>query len=52
MNKIKSLSILAITAAIFTCFAYTADQNNKLSATEKSQGWKLLFDGKIGRVHV
>lgn len=44
-NIIKSLSILAVSATTFTCFAYIADQNNKLSAKEKAQGWKLLFDG-------
>ena len=44
-NITKSLSILAISAAIFTCYAYTGDQTNKLSTKEKAQGWKLLFDG-------
>jgi Domain of Unknown Function (DUF1080) len=44
-NITKSLSILALSAAIFTCYAYTGDQANKLSTKEKAQGWKLLFDG-------
>lgn len=45
-NMIKFFSMLAISAAIFNCYAYTADQNNKLSVKEQAQGWKLLFDGR------
>ncbi|MGF7037389.1 3-keto-disaccharide hydrolase [Mucilaginibacter lappiensis] len=44
-NYTKCLFILAISAAIFTCYSFSGDQNNKLSAQEKKQGWKLLFDG-------
>ena len=44
-NCTKCLVILAISAAIFTCYSFSGDQNNKLSAQEKKQGWKLLFDG-------
>jgi len=44
-NCTKCLFILAISAAIFTCYSFSGDQNNKLSAQEKKQGWKLLFDG-------
>jgi hypothetical protein len=44
-NCTKCLFILAISAAIFTCYSFSGDPNNKLSSQEKKQGWKLLFDG-------
>src|ERR1700753_3757916 len=44
-NITKFLSILTLSVAIFTSYAYTGDPNNKLSTKEKAQGWKLLFDG-------
>ena|ERR1700744_4724814 len=44
-NIAKFLSVMIISAATFVGYAYTADPNNKLSANEKAQGWKLLFDG-------
>ncbi len=44
-NMIKFFLMLAISVAIFNCYAYTTDQSNKLSAKERAQGWKLLFDG-------
>ncbi|NHA03690.1 DUF1080 domain-containing protein [Mucilaginibacter sp. HC2] len=45
-NTIKFFSMLAISVVIFNCYAYTTDQSNKLSAKERAQGWKLLFDGR------
>jgi hypothetical protein len=45
-HTIKLLSVFAILPAIFNSYAYTSDTNNQLSARERSEGWKLLFDGQ------
>jgi hypothetical protein len=45
-HTIKILSVFAILLAIFQSYAYSPDTNNKLSAKERSEGWKLLFDGQ------
>ncbi|HVW14779.1 MAG TPA: DUF1080 domain-containing protein [Mucilaginibacter sp.] len=44
-NITKCLFGLIISAAVFNCYSFTGDQNNKLTAKEKAGGWKLLFDG-------
>lgn len=45
MKTITALVIPGMLIAIFACYAFTANQNNKLSAKERAEGWKLLFDG-------
>jgi Domain of Unknown Function (DUF1080) len=41
----KSVAAAAIIGLAITCFAFTGDQNNSLSKTERANGWQLLFDG-------
>jgi len=45
-NKItKSIAAAAIIGLAITCLAFKGDQNNRLSKTERANGWQLLFNG-------
>jgi hypothetical protein len=44
--KQSIIPFLLILLAMITAFAYKEGPVNKLTPTEKKQGWKLLFDGK------
>jgi hypothetical protein len=44
-NIIKFCAVAGVLVAIAGWYGFAGDQNNKLSAKEKAEGWKLLFDG-------
>src|SRR4051812_26362060 len=52
LEKMKSLFVAISSAALLASLAFAADHDrsmtsqNKLSAAETKQGWKLLFNGK------
>ncbi|HEX4374290.1 MAG TPA: DUF1080 domain-containing protein [Puia sp.] len=45
-HMMKFFTVLALLAASFNFYAFTSDLNNQLTAKERADGWKLLFDGQ------
>jgi hypothetical protein len=46
MKKNIFLSVIISTAFCMAAYTYQIGNDNKLTDTEKKEGWKLLFDGK------
>jgi len=44
--KYKNIIAITLIVAVMTSLSTAAQNDNTLTAAEKKDGWKLLFDGK------